>query len=60
MGSHHAELDCTRDHVLVLLPECSGDPHLVEGVDHSVADYPVHSRFGCDLPTLCVNRGKRS
>lgn len=51
MGSHYAELDCARDHVLVLLPECTGDPHLVEGVDHSVADYPVHSRFGYDLQT---------
>lgn len=52
VGAHHAQPDGPRRHVLVLLPVRPGRPHLVEGVGHEAADYPVHhrSRYGGPYP----------
>lgn len=41
MGRHRYQPIGPRRHVLVLLPECPWDPHLVEGVDHPSPDHPV-------------------
>lgn len=41
MGSYHPELDGTRCHVLVLLPERSWHQDLVEGVDHPSPNHPI-------------------
>jgi hypothetical protein len=41
MGAYYHQPPRSRCHVLVLLPECSWYPRLVEGMDHSSSDHPV-------------------
>jgi hypothetical protein len=41
LGPDHLESDSACGHVLVLLPERTWHPHLVEGVNHPSADHPV-------------------
>jgi len=44
VGSHHAEPDGARRHVLVLLPERARRPYLVEALHHRLANRPIRHR----------------
>ena len=42
VGTYNLEFDRTCRHVLVLLPSCEGDSHLVEGMDYQTPNHTVH------------------
>lgn len=42
MGTYNLEFDRTCRHVLVLLPSCEGDSHLVEGMDYQTPNLTIH------------------
>ena len=44
MGAYNSQSACARGHVLVLFPERTRYPYLVEGMDHTPPDRPIHNR----------------
>ena len=42
MGTYNLEFDRACRHVLVLLPSCERDSHLVEGMDHQTSNFTIH------------------
>lgn len=56
MGPHHPQSYGPCGNVLVLLPERTRDPHLVEGMDYKTADRAIRVGSRYDMNSICFRK----